>query len=557
MNMENNESDLSCNPANPRRSLVSGLESVKLATEDSVEVENQAPTIVNATGKRKFIQQAFHPSLFTNRQRSASIGCLPTPDQSISGIHKPTEIIVSPKELLASTQLNPNQKRHRSPDQVEMTKKVSKPKLAMVSSAKQDNTVIETSNSFSMLENLIDSEDQNKKISKPPPIVLYGVENLQELSTLLEEVVGKNEYTYKIISKNQLIISPKSTAIYKLMIECIRAKGLIGHTFTQKEERCQRVIIKHLHYSTPKEAIIEAIEETGNKVSGEIVYARKRDTKEPLNTFFLNILPHANNKQIKDIKYIYHQRVKIEDPKKRTTVVQCMRCQQYGHTKNYCMRPYRCVKCAGDHRTTDCTKDKNTPATCCLCQGEHPANFKGCQVYREIAARKFESRQNYKSQRIIPSPPNSDPKVAPITVTDNTISHEKSSKGKATQKTNKINTYSEVVKKSNSSKKQPQFKEPNKNSHLIAHQNHNVNEAKTQSKQKAPQKLSRNTVYSHQMQEPSSTKNMVNEPKSQQQMQTTHNLELILEKQAEKIDQLLQHMGILLNLMTTLISKLP
>lgn len=53
------------------------------------------------------------------------------------------------------------------------------------------------------------------------------------------------------------------------------------------------------------------------------------------------------------------------------------------------MRPYRCVKCAQAHKTSDCPKkDRNTPATCALCNGAHPANYKGCEVYKEILARK-------------------------------------------------------------------------------------------------------------------------------------------------------------------------
>ena len=53
------------------------------------------------------------------------------------------------------------------------------------------------------------------------------------------------------------------------------------------------------------------------------------------------------------------------------------------------MRPFHCVKCAQSHKTSDCPKrDRNTPAQCALCHGSHPANYKGCEVYREILARK-------------------------------------------------------------------------------------------------------------------------------------------------------------------------
>lgn len=97
---------------------------------------------------------------------------------------------------------------------------------------------------------------------------------------------------------------------------------------------------------------------------------------------------------MKEIKYIYNTVVKIEDPRKRTTVVQCTKCQQYGHTKNNCLRPYRCVKCAEGHKTADCPKkDKSTHAKCALCLGNHPANYKGCEVYKEIASRRNKARR--------------------------------------------------------------------------------------------------------------------------------------------------------------------
>ncbi|KAJ8703706.1 hypothetical protein PYW08_016960 [Mythimna loreyi] len=59
------------------------------------------------------------------------------------------------------------------------------------------------------------------------------------------------------------------------------------------------------------------------------------------------------------------------------------------------MRPFRCVKCGQSHKTSDCHKrDRNTPALCALCNGPHPANYKGCEVYREILARKNNKNKN-------------------------------------------------------------------------------------------------------------------------------------------------------------------
>lgn len=231
---------------------------------------------------------------------------------------------------------------------------------------------------------------QEKRASKPPPILLYGIENVNGLTELIETVADKDHFNFKIVNRSQLRISSRDIETYKKIIAIVREKGLIGHTFNIKEQRCYRVVIKNLHHTTPTSAIEEEIEKTGNKVQGEIINAKYGPDKKPTTTFFVNIAPSPNNGAVKDIKYIYHQSIVIEDPKKRTTIPQCQRCQQYGHSKNYCMRPYRCVKCAQGHKTSECPKkDRRTPAVCALCEGSHPANYKGCEVYREILARRM------------------------------------------------------------------------------------------------------------------------------------------------------------------------
>lgn len=77
-------------------------------------------------------------------------------------------------------------------------------------------------------------------------------------------------------------------------------------------------------------------------------------------------------------------RITVEPPRKKKDIIQCTRCQVYGHSKTYCTRPYKCVKCGGSHNSIMCQKPKNTPAKCALCEKDHPANYKGCTVYRDL-----------------------------------------------------------------------------------------------------------------------------------------------------------------------------
>lgn len=234
---------------------------------------------------------------------------------------------------------------------------------------------------------------RDKRKTKPPPLILYGITDINKLIETIETALEKTDYVIKIATKNQLKVNCASAEAYKNLMRLVRQKGLIGHTFTHKDEKCFRIVIRNLHHTTPHEEIINEIEKTGNKVCGEIINARYGPNKTPTSTFFVNLERSANNKEVKNLRYIYNTCVNIEDPRKRKTIVQCTKCQQYGHTKNNCLRPYRCVKCAEAHRTADCPKkDRNSPAKCALCLGDHPANYKGCEVYQEITARKNRRR---------------------------------------------------------------------------------------------------------------------------------------------------------------------
>ena len=78
--------------------------------------------------------------------------------------------------------------------------------------------------------------------------------------------------------------------------------------------------------------------------------------------------------------------IQVEPPRvNKNNIIQCVRCQQYGHTKTYCNKPFVCVKCGGPHNSKECNKHKDKPAKCALCGGSHPPNYKGCEHYHNLA----------------------------------------------------------------------------------------------------------------------------------------------------------------------------
>jgi hypothetical protein len=71
----------------------------------------------------------------------------------------------------------------------------------------------------------------------------------------------------------------------------------------------------------------------------------------------------------------------VGEIKNSRPVRQCFNCQAFGHSSNFCSKPFKCVKRDQLHATKDCKKPTGFPPKCTNCGGPHPANFSGCPQY--------------------------------------------------------------------------------------------------------------------------------------------------------------------------------
>lgn len=229
-------------------------------------------------------------------------------------------------------------------------------------------------------------------IPKPPPIFVHGVMNYDMMTKTLLNVAETEQYTTKCLADNVVKINTKTPDVYRKLIKYMQENDIIHHTFQMKQDRPYKVVMKHIHHTTPTEEIKNALKEKGHKVRN-ILNIKNKHNNEPMPIFFIDLEPSENNKDIYDVRAIDNKHVLFEPPRKNTEIAQCTRCQNYGHTRAYCNRPYACVKCAGPHDTKTCTKPRSTPATCILCEKPHPANYKGCTVYQELQKKYNPHRQ--------------------------------------------------------------------------------------------------------------------------------------------------------------------
>ena len=259
------------------------------------------------------------------------------------------------------------------------------------------NKPVVTQNSYGKLTveedpDQVDDQDNvnTSKVNaqKSPPIFVSGVENIAPLKTLLDKI-AENNYTLKILFNNEVKIIPNSSEKYLPIIEELKKKKTEFYTYQRKQDKSYKTVLRHIHPSVDTGEIEKAIEEHDHKVL-RVTNIRDRYTQKPLPLFFVEIQPNDNNKEIYNIDRLLNTIVKFEPPYKKRDVPQCIKCQGFGHTKNYCYRSPVCVKCAEKHLTKECPiKEKIQEVKCANCDGNHPASYKGCTVRKQLQQKLF------------------------------------------------------------------------------------------------------------------------------------------------------------------------
>lgn len=236
----------------------------------------------------------------------------------------------------------------------------------------------------------IDDDDECEPVEtipKPPPIYIPDVQNISVMLKQINNLIKSDEFNYKSLREGQIRLMIKSIDSYRKIIKYFEESNICFHTYQLKQEKAYRIVVKGLHHSTPVEDIKAELQLQGHQVRS-VFNVKSRITKKPLSMFFVDLEPNPNNQSIFDIKHINNGIVKIEPPLRTSDLVQCHRCQEFGHTKSYCKKPYKCVKCAMDHATSECTKPLDTPPRCVHCLNKHTANYKGCKVYQDLISKR-------------------------------------------------------------------------------------------------------------------------------------------------------------------------
>lgn len=409
--------------------------------------------------QKNYTQQLLNKELFQGRPRSLSFsGCSSNVAQP-QHVESPGELPRSSGSTENQLDNHPQQQKDEQPSNQWQQDRVPNKKRKLHGSPTESaskktnlhqvNYKVPVQNQFDVLSEEVPETTNKEYIPKPEPIFVTGVVNITPLRELIVKVVAIEKFTMTTLRSGHIIkLMPADIDSYKTIRDNLILNNINHYTYKLKSERAYRVVIRGLHATESTDIIKEELQAKGHLVR-QIVNVLHRVTKEKLPLYFIDLEPHINNKDVFNIKYINNVKVTIEAPYKKKEVLQCKRCQRFGHSKNQCFRPFRCVKCGNDHPTNTCTKTPDTEAACANCQGKHPASYKGCMKYKQ-----------YK-EKILKLKPTQQPKDVHVTshlkhstnVTNQHPTQDKSESNKSTPYT--VPTYANVLKKRRDDPPQP------------------------------------------------------------------------------------------------------
>lgn len=273
-----------------------------------------------------------------------------------------------------------------------------------------ERSVLTTSNRFSGLN--VDQINQlpepqraammpRKNPKRVPPIIVQMHDDWTHgLITSVIEKYNKNFHLqYK--GRNRVSIQCYSSESHQNIKEGLKLEKVDFHTFTRKDERMPKVVIKGLP-AYFEDTLAEELSQIGFKESTVTKLSSPLKRAATCPPFLVQLPAGTDIAKFRQIKFIGNCAVEICRYKSNTSLgTQCFRCQNFGHASRNCFLPARCVKCTESHASKDCPKkDRETPARCCNCNEDHAASYSKCSERQNYLKRiKEKSRTHEEAQK--------------------------------------------------------------------------------------------------------------------------------------------------------------
>lgn len=224
-----------------------------------------------------------------------------------------------------------------------------------------------------------DTQNKEKPKRPPPPIVIHGLfKDHKYLNDFLSSKIrGKFHWKH---SRNTTILQVSTYEDWVVANKNFELGKLEYHTYTPREDKTHAFVLKGLYHDVEIEQIKEELT-IEYDIPVKTIYLMK-GTK-----FQLFMVVTSNDVTLKHlektVKYVDHTVIKWERHVNSKRIIQCHRCQMWGHATSNCRASPRCLKCAQQHLTNQCPRTMEDPIKCVNCGEAHTANSVNCKVYQD------------------------------------------------------------------------------------------------------------------------------------------------------------------------------
>lgn len=229
----------------------------------------------------------------------------------------------------------------------------------------------------------VDKEEDVPPTKTFPPIVVKTAMPLKAFISCVRTSISTTTNINFKSGKGTISIYTTSAADFKTTQEKLKEKLFEFHTFTPKDDRIKRLVIKGLSSEYTPEEVEEDLKKLGlDFLKVQNMYKAKKTFSNMFLVSFPKTVQLNSVLKTTKFKYICYQKVEwCNYITNNNGAVQCFRCQRFGHSASNCNYNQRCVKCTTNHGSDKCPKDENTKVACVNCGGEHSSNFRGCPNY--------------------------------------------------------------------------------------------------------------------------------------------------------------------------------